>query len=344
MSIILQHFAQVHRHPQSPTTVDKVFIKKLRVQLRSNKKCFSGAEFVTKVVEVGRNALDETIVGTDEEERQSPAYRNHLVDRLGKVIDYNEEYACDVGQHLLDEGIIMQVMRSHSSSSATDASMVLVTPPCTSEEEDNLASSYESSRKASRGGPFDSFGNRLEREVAFHARGAAGRGGARNSSSGSHGIFSAADTTIGQASPSKRHSHLHAGRGREGGARPYADTGQPFLPSPSSYYKFAGAEDAEYLSVVQSQILASTSGGTQRQQRSTTVTTPPASQARLDVESQDFQDAKKGTLYLVLDLLAQRAKKERVAKQFLSAPRTQNVQELKKMEPSVSCDFIFKMV
>ena len=336
MLLFSQHFAQTHRQPQSTDTIDKGLIKKLRVQLRSNKKCFSGAEFVSKVVEVGRNALDETIGSTDEEERQSPAYRNHLVDRHGKVIDYNEDYACVVGTYLVEEGIIMQVMRSHSSSNATDSSMVLVTPTCSSEEED-VASSYDS-RKPSRGGRFESFGT----------RGAAERGGARNitTSSESHSIFSGMDTTISHASPSKKQSRSHVGGGRGGGARPAADTfSQPFLPTPDSYYKFAGAEDVEYLSVVKSQILMSSSlsGNIQRQQQRLSTASPLASQARPAVESQDFQDAKKGTLYLVLDLLIQRSRKERVAKQFLTSPITYIVQEQKKSEASVNCDLIFKM-
>ncbi len=293
-------------------------------------------EFVTKVMEVGRGALDETLDGADDE-RQSPAHRDHPVDHTGNVIDYNEEYARRVGQYLLDRGMILPVLRPHAISDAS--STVLVTPPCSTDEEQDIgfASSYESRRTpGSRGRQFEDLEVRLQRDGLRN-----GVGGARNdvmTTSASHGIYTTVDPASSHASSVRggRQPQSHQGQS----ARPHSDTVvQPFSATPDSYYKFTSAEDAEYLSVMQSQILMSSSVSSGSGQRSS-ANNP---QERSAVENDDFQAAKKGTLYLVLDLLIQRARKEKVAKQFLSAPRTQMVQERKRQEESINCDLIFRM-
>ena len=289
-------------------------------------------------MEVGRGALDETLDDVNEEDRQSPAHRAHLVDHTGNVIDYNEDYACTVGRRLLEEGIILAVARlsPHLDMSST----VLVTPTCTTDEEQetDVAFSYESRRDRAIGGR----NGHLDLKEHLRREATARTGGARSdvTSTSLHGIYSAAD---GASQGGPRRGGGRQPQPQQGDMRPHADTSQPFSATPDNFYKFAGSEDAEYLSVMQSQILmsSSVSSGGARHLRSTS--TAQASREGPGEENQDFQAAKKGTLYLALDLLIQRARKERVAKQFLASPRTQVVQEQKRLENSVNCDLIFKM-
>ena len=100
-----------------------------------------------------------------------------------------------------------------------------------------------------------------------------------------------------------------------------------FTYSPTSLYKFADVEDFESCTLYHSQVL-------------TSVTHPQAA-SRLE-EGVVSEQARRGMLFLVHDLLQQRARKERRAKQFLQTPHAEAVAEQRR-EHFINCDLIFKM-
>lgn len=104
-----------------------------------------------------------------------------------------------------------------------------------------------------------------------------------------------------------------------------------FSYSSQSFYKFADVEDVESNTLYQSQIL-------------TVSSSPSAVQRNVNQgdEHSEFHRARYGTLFLVCDLLLQRARKEKRAKQFIQSPAAVAVFEQRK-ELNVNCDQIFKL-
>lgn len=100
-----------------------------------------------------------------------------------------------------------------------------------------------------------------------------------------------------------------------------------FTYSPNSLYKFADVEDFESRTLYHSQVLTSSAH--------------PGAAAGLE-ESTASDRARRGMLFLVQDLLLQRARKEKRAKQFLQTPYAEMVAEQRK-EQYTNCDLIFKM-
>ena len=100
-----------------------------------------------------------------------------------------------------------------------------------------------------------------------------------------------------------------------------------FTYSPNSLYKFADVEDFESRTLYHSQVLTSSAH--------------PGAAAGLE-ENTASDRARRGMLFLVQDLLLQRARKEKRAKQFLQTPHAEMVAEQRK-EQYTNCDLIFKM-
>ena len=100
-----------------------------------------------------------------------------------------------------------------------------------------------------------------------------------------------------------------------------------FTYSPTSLYKFADVEDFESCTLYHSQVLTSV--------------THPRAASGLE-EGVVSEQARRGMLFLVHDLLQQRARRERRAKQFLQTPHAEAVAEQRR-ERFTNCDLIFKM-
>ena len=315
--------------------VDSNFLQRLRSHLRYSKKCFTGAEFVSKVIEIGQGSLAGTLDGLDQERQQHSSQMFHPVNQSGNLVSYNEDYANTMACYLLEEGILIPVVLA-TTLDGSGSSTSLVTPNCVSDEE-GMASALDSLHM--RGTRADEDSN-VERLVS-HVREALSREGGVSSLEVplSHEIYPATDTSSRHMSgrEGSQHHHSHRGESRmNGNSSQYSDRLR-FSATTDAYYKFAASEDAEYTSLLQSEILTASSvylEGSHRQPCSTSTPQP---------ENQDFLAAKRGTLYLVLDLLMQRARKERVVKQFLASPQTKAVQERRKLEDSINCDLIFKM-
>lgn len=261
----------------------------------------------------------------------------HVLSPTGQRIEYNNDYAGSVAQYLLDEGILIHVSQSRSQS---DNSSILITPERVSDNSEpgnRLASSYdgkdltESVRRLGMNSAV-SIVSGVQSAVSFasvsdstsamdspgQTRRSAGSATAHTYSSVHPPRAKPYEYGQGQTATRRRSHQQHLNR-------------PAFSAEATVYYRFAGSEDEFF----QSQILmssihlpsADSAGGEDALQSSSG-------------SSQDFVSARMGTLCLVYDLLSQRARKERLAKQFISTAR---VQEQRRQAAGVNCDLIFKM-
>ena len=327
---------------QAPVVVDSRVLSQLRQQLRSNKKCFTGEEFVGKVMEIGLGALAESV-----EDRDGTA---HVQSPTGQYIEYNRDYATSVAQYLLDEGILIHVTQIQFQS---DGSSILLTPEQISDDSDPAnqigSGSYEGGRELSDSvrplgvSSAVSFVSGAQSAVSFAdsprqsqlSRQSIGAGRANSTLS---------QDTLNSTIPdehSSRTRHYQYGQNSTGRQFQRQRSDRPiFSAEGNTYYKFAGSEDEFF----QSQILMSS---VHLGSHSNSFVGPIGGEdvhlsSRLSDtgSSQEFMTARVGTLCLVYDLLSQRARKERGAKQFINSPR---VQEQRRQAGAVNCDLIFKM-
>ena len=284
----------------------------LRAQLHTYKKCFTGKEFVDKILDVGRQSefrsenpsdgdTTDSQASRGEGSRNSSRLSSRVISSTGRPIMYTVRYATEVAQYLLNERILLPL---------PDASLGtgVLTPPMSSEEEGStpqdpraLLTSMERTRAVDTTRPL--------------------RQGSKSSSDSPHLVPRVSPLyprSIGSATMREQEREEEI---------PAPD----FSYSSQTFYKFADLEDFESRMLYQSQILTASSkpvqGGT----------------GTAD-ESSEFHRARNSTLFLVLDLVVQRARKEKRAKQFLMGPRALTVLEQKKSsELSGNCDMIFKM-
>lgn len=329
---------------QAPVVVDSWVLSQLRQQLRSNKKCFTGEEFVSKVIEIGLGALAKSV-----EDRDGTA---HVQSPTGQYIEYNRDYATSVAQYLLDEGILIHVTQMHFQS---DGSSILLTPEQISDDGDPTnqigSGSYEGRRELTDSvrplgaSSAVSFVSGAQSAVSF-ASDSPRQGQLSRQSVGTGRATSAlSQDTLNSSIPDQSRSrtrHYQYGQNSTGRRSQHQHSDRLiFSAEENMYYKFAGSEDEFF----QSQILMSSvhlgshgnsftgpSGG-EEVRLSSRVSGSTGS-------SPEFMAARMGTLCLVYDLLSQRARKEKGAKQFMSSPR---VQEQRRQAGVVNCDLIFKM-
>ena len=134
------------------------------------------------------------------------------------------------------------------------------------------------------------------------------------------------------------HSHSHHIR----------DPAPEFMNNQTTFYKFTDSEDKEQSTEYQSQVLVASShavpqpavAATQAGQGSRS-----GSMTRREghKDQDDLREARQQTLFLVFDLLVQRARKEKRAKQFLQTPRALETQGERRTNPHANCDLIIKM-
>lgn len=316
-------------------------LPQLRQQLRSNKKCFTGKEFVSKVIEIGLSALADSV-----EDRDSPGSAGHVQSPTGQFIEYNRDYAISVAQYLLDEGVLIHVSQMQFQS---DGSSILLTPEQISDDSDPAnqptSGSFERSRDLTDSvrrlgvNSAVSFASGVHSAVSF-ASTTDSPGQSRQSAGAVRANSALSQDTTYSSIPEQhtpRAQHYQYNQNSTGPQRHQQLDRPAFSPEANMYYKFAGSEDEFF----QSQILMS----------SVRLSLHTNSLAGKDAllssrlsgsgsSQQEYMSARMGTLCLVYDLLSQRARKDRGAKQFLSSPR---VQEQRQQAGSMNCDLIFKM-
>lgn len=329
--------------------LDSRVLSQLRLQLRSNKKCFMGKEFLNKVMEIGQGALAETLDDVDAE-NHAPSGNVPIANLtvMGQLVEYNEEYACSVAQYLLDEGVLIHVSQVPFLS---DGSSLLLTPEQNMDEAEEdggnqLASSYE------RKGLTDSvrrlgvnsavsFASGVSETTSSQSRQSAGNG-RRAPSAVSQDRYSSAWSSHTPSTQHYQYRHTHNTTAATTHQPRQPNSDKPiFSAAPGMFYKFAGSEDAEF-AFFQSQILMSSEEVSLRNSVSASPVTKESSLLSSSArgENRDFLLARQGTLCLVYDLLSQRARKEKIAKQFLNSPQ---FQERRWQARTVNCDLIFRM-
>lgn len=309
---------------QAPVVLDSHVLSQLRIHLRNNKKCFTGKQFVKKVLEIGRGALAEAM------DAGSASSNPHILSPTGQAIEYNEEYAISVAQYLLDEGILMHVSQMPFVSDG--GSSILFTPDQGTDEDDlasHIPSSYEGKDMTDSVRPL-------------------GMNSAVSIVSGASIATSLTDSPgqtsrRGNSAVSQDYQYRHPQNSRQ-----HLRLDRPaFVATSSVFYKFAGSEDAEF-AFFQSQVLMSSLHLSTRSVSPAAASSPHEaallssrqSSNAAQEDNNDFTTARQGTLCLVYDLLTQRARKEKVAKQFISSPR---VQEQRHQAATTHCNLIFKM-
>lgn len=318
--------------------IDGRVLYTLRLQLHSIKKCFSGKEFVDKVLEIGRNYdfLLESLSDNDSPgslRRSGSLGGSHVFSPTGQLIEYTTRYACEVGQFLLKERVLIQLRKN-----ATGGDSPILTP------EQSLGSDRHHRHQLTAS---------FDRDVSFESSYSQdySPGMHRSSTLGSHRIGTSSVESIGQGIRRKdAYQYRYHSRGSVSHIRGPAPE---FMNNQTTFYKFTDSEDKEESAEYQSRILvashvipqsaaaiASVQGGlgSSRNPRSGIMTTTDTHQ------NQDkLSNARQQTLFLVFDLLVQRARKEKRAKQFLQTPRALETQGQRRANSHTNCDLIIKM-
>ena len=285
--------------------VDAGLLHALRTRLHTYKKCFSGKEFVDRIVEMGRQGETHSGAGST---ASSPILHpqgegsrlQHLTAQVisptGQPIVYTVHYAAEVAQYLLSERILIPLPDVLGAA--------LITPPVTSSDDDGRHTLAEGE---------SSLDFNTERAIVDASRSFRGTGVVLNP----------------HLSPARSRQLVSSGMGSRNPDRDTAAAVPLFSYSSQALYKFADAEDVENSPLYQSQIL------------SASVYQQPQNSGDGD-ETVEFHRARYGTLFLVYDLLLQRVRKDKVAKQFLQSPWALTVAEQRR-QLDINCDRVFKM-
>jgi len=317
------HFARSRLDlSRSPIPVDSGVLHALRAQLHTYKKCFTGKEFVDRILEMGRlyesTSGNPSEVDSDSQVPQGESSRNssrlsgRVIGSTGQPIVYTVQYATEVAQYLLNERILLPLPdTSLSSGTETSAS--------SSDEENTLGGSTPKDPR--------NILTSMERSKGIDTTRPLRAGSAGSNSSESPHL-------VPRISPLYPRPIRSAVRDQGRAEEQEREIPAPeFSYSSQAFYKFAEVEDFESNMLYQSMILSASTRGMQGGSR----TMEPD-------EPSEFHRARNSTLFLVFDLIVQRSRKERRAKQFLFTPRAVTVSEQKRdSELSMNCDLIFKM-
>ena len=246
-------------------------------------------------------------------------------------IEYTVRYACDVGQFLLKERMLIQLPKSSREESQA------LTP------QQSLEGSHHHRQLT---GTFDHPNVSCDSSSYSHDYSP----GMNRINVGSRGAGASSADSIGQGTRRDAYRYRYSSHSSAGQRRiPVPE----FMNSPTTFYKFADSEDKEQSSLYQSHILVSSSHVVS-QPAGTAVSTAQAlssplhrtSMNRTESTTQDHTEllnARRETLFLVYDLLVQRSRKEKRAKHFLQTPPAMEIQSQKRANSHTSCDLIIKM-
>lgn len=296
---------------KSPVPVDPRLLHSLRGRLHRYKKCFSGKEFVERVLEIGRQY--DLRLETPSSQSSTPT---HLaggagISSSGRPVEYTARYATELAQYLLTEAILIEL-----PGTSTLPREEAHTPIPSTDDEASLGASYEHH-------DLDDPGLSSSSQSSIHSS-RRGR-----------------PTLERQALYNSYRSH----RSASNVAAQFSNSGGVFYKFANSE---DAATDSDTL--YQSNILAASSVGQTGATGKTLNLGVPVGQTMtnsgsdptLREENNEFSNARQGTLFLVYDLLVQRSRKERRVKQLLQLPKAVNVAEQKRRR-NVNCDFIFRM-
>lgn len=298
---------------RAPVPVDPAVVHTLRSQLHTFKKCFSGKDFVEQFLKLGREA-EMLRLNSSEPNTPSPALalqHSPILSTYNSTtakIMYTVHYAKEVGQFLLSERVLLPLPNLRQYSLDYDS--------------DGVADDRGASPSQLHGS------SSIQTDHRVRAVGGE-RGGRRGGGSEVSGMATG-DHRERVKSPQHLHSRLsvptYTADLQEDNSTPQL-VSDMFAYSPQSMYKFSDVEDFESRALYHSQILSASAH---------------SQTAGSLEETTAFEKARLGMLYLVQDLLLQRARKEKRVKHFLQTPRAVAISERRKRQ-FVDCNLIFKM-
>lgn len=293
---------------RAPVPIDPTVVHTLRSQLHTFKKCFSGKDFVEQFLKLGREA--ETLrVGSSEPTTPSPQIGSH-----------RHQYSpAGLGsRHAFDS---TGARISYTVHYAKEVAQYMLN--------ERIMLPLPSMRQGSSEGDSDDGREgvsscQLHQSSSFKSDQNVRQTVEENDSSGA--IVKKHFSENGPELASSRCTHSYQTALQESDSTTQL-VSHIFIYSPQSLYKFSDVEDFESHTLYHSLILSSSAN--------------PQAANNLE-ETTAFERARLGMLFLVHDLLLQRVKKEKRAKQFLQTPHALTVAERRKQE-HVDCNLIFKL-
>ena len=339
----------VEGHPtlnRAPLPLDFGTLNALRSKLHTYRKCFSGQSFVDMFLELGRNSQTNIVSSVTESLNDSSCRSqnsNQLINSRGQPIVYTVHYACEVAQFLLQEKMLIPV--AGPTSDSLDYRTALITPVNSEEEEGSEEAAARS---------LLSFNDHSLKRTHSSQQAGVEQAKALDSSKFHHQ----------QPSPSPPHPHppppplpsftaspqsrsrSSSGPASSSTVSVHAHTVTQFAYTTEQLYKFADPEDFEESMSAElfSENLSITLSHRQSEQplQQPPPALPSVSSAAVNGTLSDFHLARYGTLFLLCDLLGQRARREREARLFLQTPKAQAVLREKRAS-NISCKRIFRL-
>ena len=262
---------------QSPVPLTSQIIHDLSLKLHTYRKCFTGEEFVAGLIQLGEDLDSETTEQRDLRPNETPSDR---------VVTYTVTSSVQLGQYLLDEGILICLLDYANSRTGTPLE------PSSPERMNAIRTSQHNTVNE-------------ERPITPHLS-------SNENRSDSHGSFYSTESSS-----------------------PPTPNPQPpqFKNKSNCWYRFADLEDSVTGSFFhRAQILSMSNHQISSQQR----------RSPDGIQVSEFDQARFGTLFLMLDVLQQRARKDRQAKQFLQRPNVIMVAQ-QRTGNDISCFKIFRI-
>ena len=292
---------------RAPIPIDPTVVHTLRSQLHTFKKCFSGKDFVEQFLKLGRET-EILRVSSSEPTTPSPQIGSHR---------HQYSPAGLGGRHAFDS---TGAKISYTVHYAKEVAQYMLN--------ERIMLPLPSTRQGSSEGDSDDGRERVPSTQLHESSSFKSDQNVRQTveeNDGSGAIVKKHFSENGPELASSRYTHNCRTALQESDSTQLVS--HIFIYSPQSLYKFSDVEDFESHTLYHSQIL-SASGN-------------PRAANNLE-ETTAFERARLGMLFLVHDLLLQRARKEKRPKQFLQTPHALTVAERRKQE-QVDCNLIFKL-
>ena len=288
----------------APVPVDSAILHTLRSQLHTFKKCFSGKEFVEQFLKLGREA--ETLrLNSSEPNTPSP----HV----------GTQHSPGGGGHVFNSAsprILYTINYAKEVGQYLLSERILLSLPNLRQSSSEYDSDGGGEERASSDQLHESSSIQSDqrvRRVVGEAGGAEAVGTHLN--------------LVGKHQPIPHSQPAHNYRIDPQESDLTMQLSDTFVYSPQALYKFSDVEDFESQALYHSQILSASAH-------------PHAASGMEEITA--FEKARLGMLLLVHDLLLQRARREKRAKQFLQTPHAVTVAERRKQQ-YMDCNLIFKM-
>ena len=285
----------------------------LSKRLHGERKCFTGSQFVLELSKLGRETEDG---------QSDQSGRSNNTPTTAALVNYDTPYALKLGQFLLKEGILI-CLCSYDRPDNTSDTM-----------ESTSSSRLQAINTSSHGGMSDHIplinGHTHIRDDEIPLLNGHTPTSTSTRDDHTHLIddhtptrddHTPSSTVSGFSTPESYDS-----RGRVPTPRP-----SQFRDSSQSYYRFTGIEDGQ-----------GPTDGSIFQRVEILSATPTVTRGENRMQISDFDQARFGTLFLILDVCQNRSKSDKMAKSFLLRNETVRISN-QRAGNNISCSKIFRI-